>query len=73
MLDSTLSWNIYIDKISKTIRSIGLLYKVSPFVNNKILNMLYYSLVYPHLNYAIEVWGSADQTHLEEFSPYKRN
>ena len=58
--------NIHIDKISKTIStSIGLLYKLSPFVNNKILNMVYYSLVYPHLNYAIEVWGSADQTHLE--------
>ena len=27
--------------------------------------MLYYRLVYPHLNYATEVWGSADSTYLD--------
>ena len=65
MVGSTLSWNIHIDKISKTIsRATGLLYKIRPFVNNKILKMLYYSLVYPHLNYVTEVWGSADPIHL---------
>ena len=65
MGDSTLTWNIHIDKISKTIsRATGLLYKIRPFVNNKILKMLYYSLVYPHLNYVTEVWGSADPTYL---------
>ena len=49
MVDSTLTWNIHIDKISKTIsRATGLLYKIRPFVNNKILKMLYYSLVCPH-------------------------
>ena len=64
MIDSTLTWNIHIDKISKTIsRSIGLLYKIRPFVN-KILKMLYYSLVCPHLNYVTEAWGSADPTYL---------
>ena len=43
MVDSTLTWNIYIDKISKTIsRATGLLYKITPFVNNKILRMLYH-------------------------------
>ena len=57
MVDSTLSWNIHIDKISKTISTepTGLLYKIRPFVNNKILKMLYYSLVCPHLNYVTEV------------------
>ena len=46
MVDSTLSWNIHIDKISKTIsRAKGLLYKIRPFINNKMLKMLYYSLV----------------------------
>ena len=65
MVDSTLSWNIHIDKISKTTsRATGLLYKIRPFVNNKTLKMLYYSLVYPHLNYVTEVWGSADPIHL---------
>ena len=65
MVDSTLSWNIHIDKISKTIsRATGLLYKIRPFINNKILKMLNYSLVYLHRNYVTEVWGSADSIHL---------
>ena len=66
MIDSSLTWNAHIDKISKTIaRALGLLYKIRPFVNMKILKMLYYSLVYPHLNYVTEVWGSADPTYLD--------
>ena len=66
MIDSSLTWNVYIDKISKTIaRTLGLLYKIRPFVNMKILKMLYYSLVYSHLNYVTEVWGSADPTYLD--------
>ena len=31
-----------------------------------INKMLYYSLVYPYLNYATEVWGSADSTYLDK-------
>ena len=63
MIDSTLSWHIQIDNISKKIsRAIGLLYKIRPYVNIKIIKTLYYSLIYPHLLYAIEVWGSADAT-----------
>ena len=44
MVDSTLTWNIHIDKIYNTIsRATGSLYKIRPFVNNKILRMLYQS------------------------------
>ena len=65
ILDSTLTWKAHIDKICKTIsRTIGVLYKIRPYVNLKILKTLYYSLVYPHLMYAIEIWGSAVNTHL---------
>ena len=65
MIDASLTWKPHIEKICKTIsRSIGILYKIRPFVNIKILKTLYYSLIYPHLIYAIEVWGSADSTHM---------
>ena len=65
IIDSTLTWRIHIDKVSiKMSQALGLLYKIRPFVNIKIMKSLYYSLVYPHLLYAIEVWGSADDTHL---------
>ena len=64
-MDSTLTWKHQIYKICKTIcRSIGVLYKIRPYVNLKILKTLYYSLIYPYLTYAIEVWGLADNTHL---------
>ena len=54
MIDATLTWKAHIEEISKTIsRSIGVLYNIRPFVNLKILKTLYYSLIYPHLIYAI--------------------
>ena len=41
------------------------MYKIRPFVNSRIMKTLYYSLAYPHLLYAVEVWGSADYTVIE--------
>ena len=66
IIDSTLTWKPHIDKVSKsTSRALGLLYKIRPFVTNKIAKMLYHSLIFPHLIYAVEVWGSADISHLD--------
>ena len=63
MIDSNLTWHSHIENISKKMsRAIGLLYKIRPFVNIKIMKTLYYALVYPHILYAIEVWGSAGIT-----------
>ena len=65
MADSTLTWNIHIYKISKTIpRATGLLYKILGFCYLQKRLRFYYSLVYPHLNYVTELWGSADPTYL---------
>ena len=65
LIDSTLTWKDHIDNvITKISKSLGLLYKIRYFVNIKIMRMLYFSLVYPHLTYGIEVWGSADITYL---------
>ena len=67
IIDSTLTWRIHIDNVSSKIsKSIGLLYKIRPFINTKLMRTLYYSIVYPYLIYAIEVWGSADDTHLNK-------
>ena len=62
-IDSTLTWKTHIENLSTKIsKAIGLLYKIRYFVNIKIMRMLYYSLIYSHLTYDIEVWGSADST-----------
>ncbi len=65
LIDSTLSWKSQISTITKKIsRSIGIMYKLRPFVNVKIMKSVYYSIIYPHLIYGIQVWGSAFKTAL---------
>ena len=69
MIDSMLTCHTQIENISKKIsRGIGLLYKTQTFCKHEnyenLLKTLYYSLIYPHLLYAIEVWGSADTSAL---------
>ena len=65
LIDSGLTWKAHIENLSKKIsKTIGLLYKIRPYVSKDILKMLYYSLVYSHISYGIEVWGSADPCHL---------
>ena len=67
LIDSTLSWNAHIDNLSKKIaRSLGVMFKIRPLVTPAILKNIYYSLVYPHLLYAIQVWGSAFDTNLNK-------
>ena len=63
IIDSSLSWKGHIDKVCSSFhKAIGMIYKIRPFVKQNILVMLYYSLIYPHLIYAIEVWGNSCST-----------
>ena len=65
LIDSSLKWNYHINNISKRIaRSLGVMYKIRPFVTPTILKTLYYSIVYPHLLYGIQVWGFAPKNQL---------
>ena len=66
MLDETLSWKNHIENIrSKISKGIGIIMKARNLLVSKTLLTLYYSFVYPHLSYCIEVWGSAYKTHLD--------
>ena len=67
LIDSTLSWKYHIANISKKIsRSIGIMYKLRPYLSQKVLKNVYYSLIYSHIIYAIEVWGSTFKTELNK-------
>ena len=67
LINSTLSWKYQITNISKKIsRSIGIMYKLRPFLPSNAMKNVYYSLIYSHIIYAIEVWGSAFNTDLEK-------
>ena len=48
----------HINELKKKIsRSIGVLYKLRPFVTSKILSSVYYAI--PFLLYGITIWGNA--------------
>ena len=52
LIDSQLTLKHHIDELNKKVsRSIGILYKLRPFVTQKILCNVYYAIVYPFLLY----------------------
>ena len=65
IIDSPLNWKNHILAVPKKIsRCIGILCKLRQFVNMKMPKSIYYSLLYSHLVYAIQVWGSACSTEI---------
>ena len=56
--DSNLTWKSHINELClKLSKTVGILSKVRHFVDNHILVMLYYSLIYPFFTYVVHVWG----------------
>ena len=53
---------MYISK--KIAKGIGIILKARKVFDNETLFSLYYTFVYPYLNYCIHVWGKAYDTHL---------
>lgn len=65
-LDSHLNWKYHISNISKKIkRAIGILSKLRHLVNMSTLIQIYYSLIYPYLNYGLITWGNTYSTSLK--------
>jgi len=60
ILDDKLTFSHHVSHIaSKISRSLGMFCKLREFMPLSVLNSLYYTLVYPYINYAIEAWYSA--------------
>ena len=60
LIDSQLTFRYHIEELKKKIsRSIGVLCKLKPYVNAKLLTSVYYAIVYPFLLYGIPIWGNA--------------
>ena len=65
IIDNKLNWSPHIMYISKKIaKGIGIILKARKVFNNETLFSLYYTFVYPYLNYCIHVWGKTYHTHL---------
>ena len=65
IIDNKLTWCPHIMYISEKIAKwIGIILKARKVFDNETLFSLYYTFVYPYLNYCIHVWGKACDTHL---------
>ena len=65
ILDEKLTFKEHISAITvKVSKVVGLFYRLKNLFPLDVIYKLYYSLVYPHLNYCILAWGSAKQTFL---------
>lgn len=65
ILDCNLNWKPHIDRIKNKLASLtGMLRGISRCFPQKVRYLIYNALVKPHIDYLIEVWGSASKTNL---------
>ena len=66
LVDSILSWKPHITELSKKLaRTTGIFFKIRHYVSREALKLLYYSLFYSFISYAIVVWGLTHPTVLD--------
>ena len=72
-MDSKLSWEKHIKEVkTKISKVIGILIKARRFFKISTLVTIYYSLVYSHLIYCIELWGKANKTILDPLNKIQK-
>ena len=60
IIDENVSWTEHIYYIKNKIsKGIGILCKARKILKPSTLLAMYYSFIYPYLNYCIELWGSS--------------
>ena len=65
ILDEKLTFKEHLASITtKVSKIVGLFFKLKLSFPLDVIHKLYYSLIYPHLNYCILAWGSAKETYL---------
>ena len=66
IIDDKLDWKDHITNLkSKLARSSYILNKIKPYVNKATLKLIYYSIIYPHLQYGIANYGTAATCNLD--------
>ena len=66
MLDDHISWIDHVRTVeNKTAKNIGLLYRVSQFLNEDSLKNVYFSYIHSYLNYENIAWTSTYATKLK--------
>ena len=73
VLDEHLTWLPHINNVTRKIsKSIGIIYKASFCLPQQALKTLYYSLIYPYIQYCVSVWGSIYPTNLNRLIVLKK-
>ena len=73
-IDDKMNWSYHINHLTQHLRkSIGLICKIRHYVNEKTTRMLYYALVYSHLQYGITSWGFADAFYMKPLNTLHNN
>ena len=64
-ITSNLNWIKHITFISNKIaKNLGIISKLRKKMPANTILLLYYTLIYPYLNYCITIWGNSPKTHL---------
>ena len=64
--DPQLTWKPHIDHIrQKMSKSVGIILKTRKKLHSAVMISLYYSFIYPYLNYCNQVWGNTYITNLK--------
>ena len=66
IIDNKLNWKPHIRYVGKKVRiGICIILKARKVFNHETLSTLYYTFVYPYLNYGIHAWGKAYNPYLK--------
>ena len=67
IIDCKLNWSPHITCISKKVaKGVGIIIKARKLFDQETLLTLYYTFVYPYLNYCIHVWGKAYNVYIHD-------
>ena len=66
VIDEKLTWSLHVNHIkTKIFKFIGIFYKIRSWIPVECLKMLYFSFIYPHLLYGIEIYANCSHTTLQ--------
>ena len=66
IIDANLSWKPHIANVARKVsKSLGIIFKSSFYLPKSSLITLYYTLIYPHRFYCVNIWGSTYITNLQ--------
>ena len=66
-IDDKLNWSVHINYISNKIsKNIGVITRARKMLDQNTTTGLYYTFIYPYLNYCCSVWGLAPATYVSK-------